>query len=1056
MATRKLRTSREVYDQIRWDVRLSPSQFVVGYEARRPQPAEIAFLDFVPDGEIPWHRVLYFRDAIGLVWERQRRIDELVPPGRLSALVVPDAITSRVDPRPPPPRQAGGNGPEGPAGGGAAFTTLPVYRYDSARLDWVPASPQDPSAPPAGSSTLVVVTYNILAELGSSDDGRDEERLAALFAQLDRCNADVIGLQEVTHRSLQRLLDQAWIRASYVASERPGGPTVSPYGQVLLSRRPLRSLSMHAFSRDKRLLVGEVLAGGRPVEVAVTHLTSNRADDAVSKRARQLSTLIAYLERPAHPGPGAPGARAGRDAIVLGDLNCEQDELRSALGPAADRVTDAWPALRAGEPGYTFDPRSNPLAARSSLTGEPRRFDRVLLLSPAGRLTPRTIELVGDAPAGQGAAFASDHAGVRCELFLEETFDHGDLQQADPTYRSALVIIPPAELWPAIQAIRARHDRHFARWMPHITLLYGFVPDDRFDQAAAAIAEVVAGASPFTVSLDGLGLFEHRQGTTAWLRPSDEPAGSLRALQAALEEAFPRCDEQGKKSPSGFTPHLTVGQLPRGTTPGTPSRHALLGGAPWTPLAFTVGELVLISRRGDGPFEPRVAVPLGGGRPQRLGPTGAGGAAGATATGDQGRSARASLAASIEAACGRWMRAAGLPAEGPAIRWLGSHRLGVDDEQSDLDGLCVGPTSLQRAELFAALTAELQRAGLHDRARTVTSAVAPVLRLLALGTRVDITHAALPASTPLEGLRAASLGPLDEDSRRAVEGYLDSEALAALADAGGAPFRAGLRAVRRWARARAIYSNAFGYLGGVSWAIMFASCFHEATEAERADERALLARFFSTFAGWNHDTPIALPGAPGPRVRTDDAGRPPPMRVLTPGPRARNSARNVTRGTLAVLRSELERASKLACRRGGGRGTTTTPGSLFSPLDPLRSSPAALSVALETRTSGDLDACWGWLEGRALWLVLALEALPALATRPHAPAHPAPTATKASCAIGLSSALDATALSLQLSPVAGTLATAFADWTERPAGARLAISLADRGNTPPRALASRW
>ena len=36
-------------------------------------------------------------------------------------------------------------------------------------------------------------------------------------------------------------------------------------------------------------------------------------------------------------------------------------------------------------------------------------------------------------------------------------------------YSSAVVIIPPKEIWESIQEIRKVYDRNINRWMPHIT-----------------------------------------------------------------------------------------------------------------------------------------------------------------------------------------------------------------------------------------------------------------------------------------------------------------------------------------------------------------------------------------------------------------------------------------------------------------------------------------------------------------------------------------------------------------------------------------------------------
>jgi len=42
------------------------------------------------------------------------------------------------------------------------------------------------------------------------------------------------------------------------------------------------------------------------------------------------------------------------------------------------------------------------------------------------------------------------------------------------TYTTAVVLIPPEDVWEPIQKLRRVYDRHFDRWMPHLTLLYPF------------------------------------------------------------------------------------------------------------------------------------------------------------------------------------------------------------------------------------------------------------------------------------------------------------------------------------------------------------------------------------------------------------------------------------------------------------------------------------------------------------------------------------------------------------------------------------------------------
>jgi poly(A) polymerase len=70
-------TGKQIYDRIRWDAALDARQFTIGYEERARGTAEIAFCAFVPNGDIPWHRLRYVRFGQTIVWDRRHRIDRL-------------------------------------------------------------------------------------------------------------------------------------------------------------------------------------------------------------------------------------------------------------------------------------------------------------------------------------------------------------------------------------------------------------------------------------------------------------------------------------------------------------------------------------------------------------------------------------------------------------------------------------------------------------------------------------------------------------------------------------------------------------------------------------------------------------------------------------------------------------------------------------------------------------------------------------------------------------------------------------------------------------------
>lgn len=160
------------------------------------------------------------------------------------------------------------------------------------------------------------------------------------------------------------------------------------------------------------------------------------------------------------------------------------------------------------------------------------------------------------------------------------------------TYTTAVVIIPPDELWPPIQAIRHQYDRHSTRWvMPHITLLYPFRPRDEFAMVGERFTLSCAGVAPFVIELAEFRFFHHGHNRyTLWLAP--EPKEAVVRLQAALGRVVPDCADVTQYA-TGFTPHLSVGQV-QGKAALEQLRAALQ--ASWQPISFTVSAVSLLWR----------------------------------------------------------------------------------------------------------------------------------------------------------------------------------------------------------------------------------------------------------------------------------------------------------------------------------------------------------------------------------------------------------------------------------------------------------------------------
>ena len=137
------------------------------------------------------------------------------------------------------------------------------------------------------------------------------------------------------------------------------------------------------------------------------------------------------------------------------------------------------------------------------------------------------------------------------------------------SYKSALALLPSPNITVPIEAVRRAHDKNFARWPPHINLLYPFLasPTEVAEHGAEPqphpkqdiherIEKAVSNIQPFHVSLsvESPGTFHHGpKSKTVWLGPTTQ---SIQTLQGALQAEFAECNADQRP----FKPHLSVGQ----------------------------------------------------------------------------------------------------------------------------------------------------------------------------------------------------------------------------------------------------------------------------------------------------------------------------------------------------------------------------------------------------------------------------------------------------------------------------------------------------------------
>jgi poly(A) polymerase len=214
-------------------------------------------------------------------------------------------------------------------------------------------------------------------------------------------------------------------------------------------------------------------------------------------------------------------------------------------------------------------------------------------------------------------------------------------------------------------------------------------------------------------------------------------------------------------------------------------------------------------------------------------------------------------------------------------------------------------------------------------------------------------------------------------------------------------------------------------------------CMRAPREATGSDERQL-AHFFETFAAW--PWPQAVTVTPE-TARYRPNGKRDLMPVVAPALPPRNTARNVSRSTLQVLREELAQASK-AVQRARAEGTAEAWEALFTPSNLTQELPTRLVVSIEAPTAEAREAAAGWVLGHLTALVYRLEGDRRLFARPFPNEQPA-----GPFVIGLSArgANGGEALSARngspLSRTVDDFRDSFLTWSHRPASASLSVQL---------------
>ncbi|CAF3118352.1 unnamed protein product [Rotaria sp. Silwood2] len=278
--------------------------------------------------------------------------------------------------------------------------SIPLWEYNKEKQKWLQKQ-YDNNNQMNNWNKFRVVTYNIWF----SDDYQPM-RFNSLCDILNRSEAQIIGLQEMTTNILQHLLAQKFVQQRYYLSDIDGRTFNGWYGVVLLIdiRLNISHLNLMNFPQStmgRRLLFAEIkLDQNEILRIGTVHLESL---DNKQQRLCQLDICRKVFNH-------FPGT-----CILMGDFNFNahgQENIDQFK--ALPEWIDVWTYLMGYDNhGYTFDTEKNSMTKFHNKISDQSRYDRIILQSQT--IIPTQIEILGNKSIANDRhlhIFPSDHFGL--------------------------------------------------------------------------------------------------------------------------------------------------------------------------------------------------------------------------------------------------------------------------------------------------------------------------------------------------------------------------------------------------------------------------------------------------------------------------------------------------------------------------------------------------------------------------------------------------------------------------------------------------------------------
>ena len=404
-------TCDRVYYQLKWHENADQKKAHLKF-LNFGQLKTIPYHNWIPidkGGEVPWHRVYEITYAGKVLWNRENRE------------YYPEILNEQNN-----------------------FSNIDILKYNDKK--WSVYQDSYTNYLP---DKIKIITFNCLIDLYDKHITNSVPRLPVILEYIQKYNADIICLQEITIKMKKAIMDNQFIKDNYyVTSNEP-----KIFGQMMLSKIKPISQNMITFDGNhmkKYLLMTFKNKYDEVIEIYNIHLTSNQQINSDKKRDGQIDQLFGELQED--------------KVIIVGDLNNDDKAEYS-------NFLDTWDILK-NEDGFTFDYIENKLTSKLTKSFIRTRIDKVLFRN----LKPISINLGFNKPINN--IWPSDHFGLVSEFSSIEDYNEENISKTnDFIVKSGTILCLILEpiYWTFINSFRNRFDDGYNKYPPHVTLFQNFV-----------------------------------------------------------------------------------------------------------------------------------------------------------------------------------------------------------------------------------------------------------------------------------------------------------------------------------------------------------------------------------------------------------------------------------------------------------------------------------------------------------------------------------------------------------------------------------------------------